>query len=744
MPWPDDQHQIDMQQLPPAGKKRNRAPYVPLSDWPPAEIAQASTTGSTRLLMRSRARINTGSIATKMDADCPVTWAETPSGLLVFANGINPVRFWDGLSFQSVELGVPAPTTAISLQVAPGGSLAGTYTAFQRWLDKDGNPSNLSPVSNSVTFSGGATIIYDQVQAPTDLRVTRRQILRNTDGQADTYYVDIDTTDLGSTQFTSTKTDAQLSNVTVDLQVALFDVEGDSLANRFGVPPSHKRSVVHHNDRMFLAVECPYKRGHVEATHGSATIQGIGTNWPSTFVGRKINIVGADRTYEITAVDTTLQQVTISQPYASATDKFLPYTIRAAPAERRLVYFSGAGMPHAWKATDAISLQEDGDELTGMFVMGTFIYLVERRHIYRFTFKNDPLVDGYAFLSAHRGALSQRVVVVVDDTAYMMDDRGIHAFLNDERSEPISSPINDMFRPGGSGLKVNLTGKDLFHAAHFPSQEVIRWFVTLEGTRFPRHALCYSYVRRHWWIEEYPHRVTASCVATLEVPRTLVGTERTSVSVLESDTLDYTDADQGTVRGQVDSATPFTIVDNQASFASSGLVGAPLAIVSGRGKGQVNTITAVSSFTIHLKYAWQELPSSSGDDQSTYQIGGIPWRWKSGNLRWLEDEMEVVRGVELIFEPKTTEGSFDVLMFEDNARDPNIMGETRETDGVKTIRGEPETVIDETIERGYARMRRSDSSEVNVQDSETVTVELAGFSNEERTVVNSVRIEGAR
>ena len=200
----------------------------------------------------------------------PDSYAQTPEGLLLVANGVQAMLRWDGLSAQMETAGVKPPATAPTISASGVGAIVGEYTAFVRFVDDHENVSNLSPTSNTLhpqsttgtitnvgtasplvvtspnhgllngavvkisgvggatganntwtitvvdanrfslngsvgggaytgggTWTAGAqTINYTNLPLPTETKVRRRQILRNTEGQASTYYVDIDTTDL--------------------------------------------------------------------------------------------------------------------------------------------------------------------------------------------------------------------------------------------------------------------------------------------------------------------------------------------------------------------------------------------------------------------------------------------------------------------------------------------------------------------------------------------------------------------
>jgi hypothetical protein len=241
-------------------------------------------------------------------------------------------------------------------------------------VDKYGNYSDLSPVSNTVTAASDVQIDYTGVPVPTQSKVTRKQILRNTAGQFATFYVDVDTTNVNTTSFSSTNTDAMLADQEAQ---PLFDLEGNDIANVYGVPPDWKPLLAYHLTRMWAAGEVTYSEGSCKVTTGSPTVTGFGTNWKSEYAGRYLHVLGATQSYLIDSVNETSQTITLDENYANASDLFAGYSIKAAPAERPLVYFSEAGLPEAWPAVNALSLPEDGDVVTGLMPMGSWLYVPE-------------------------------------------------------------------------------------------------------------------------------------------------------------------------------------------------------------------------------------------------------------------------------------------------------------------------------------------------------------------------------
>ena len=674
----------------------------------------------------------------------PVHYARAPDGALFMSSGLIPMIKWDGVRLASEDVGVPAPTQAVTLAFSGTGDITGSYTAYTRWLDRDGNPSNLSPVSAVAAADDSGTVTYTNVEAPTHPKVLRRQILRNTAGQALTYYVDVDTDDLSETSFTSTNDDDDLQASTA---VPLFDDQGNSLANRYGIPRSDKPFIAAYLDRMFAAGEVAYAEGHCEVTAGSTTVRGVGTSWTTAMAGRFLYVVGAGLPYEIDSADEDAQTLTLVSVWTGATDKLAVYTIRSAPAERNLIVFSEAGLYEAWPATNGLSVEENGDDVTGLMVADSFLYVLQRRHIYRLTYHFGPLVDGGLFLSARRGCVNQRSWVYADGHTYLLDEQGAYRFAGGDESEGLSAPIQDLFyldRPGG-GLRVNWKSQRWFHALHSQDERTVRWFVALSGNRLPRHALCFNYDSNLWWVEEYPFPVGHSAVTDGVQQRPIVCGPARRVFAHAVGTLDGPDPAAGTTRALATSVgVEHLAAPGGTVFPASGVVGFPVAVVDGRGKGQTNLVASVSGTTLRLARPWAVRPDST----STFQLGGVPWLWRSGLYRWLNVEGDQQRGVELVFPPCARDAQCDLRIYREFAAEAEKYGydwptTSAERDGFRVEKDSADAVIDLSYLYGFVKVRRSGRRERNVGKADVFGLELEGFSGEAPISVYEVNVDGA-
>jgi hypothetical protein len=611
----------------------------------------------------------------------------------------------------------------------------------------DANNFSLDGTATSGTWAGGGiwtagflTITYTGVPTSQEPKVVGRQILRNTTGQAQTFYVDVDTQDLTSTTFSSTRIDNLLA---AQLAVPLFDSKGAPLANANGLPPNWKGAVAACLNRMFCAVSVPYAIGSAAVVFGSATVQGIGTEWTVEMADRYFVAAAGGADYLINSVNVTLQTLTLVVPYFGSTDPYASYSITPPYADARIVYYTEADLPSSWPAINGLSIQQDGDVVTGLMAKGSFLYFLEKRHIYRFTFQSDPGADGFVFLVANRGCINNRCWVLVEDYAYMLDDGGVHAFYGGLQSKPVSEPIQDMFETQGRGpYRINWAASDFFHAVHYPGQHTIRWFVALSGDYLPRHALTFDYRSSRWWVEEYPFNVGASALAELGgQPNVLLGGPAGRVFAMGVGTLDGPDASLGTVRGNAAIGLAEGFTDSAASFPGSGVVGSPVVLVAGRGKGQRRIIASVSGQTIRTTQPWTVQP----DATTVYQLGGVVWLFLSGVWRFIQDEEENPRRLEVVFQTVPNPATFDALLYLDRSKTPILWDGTETSEqgnGFASTAGDPALTADLTKPSGFVQKRIDGRREFYVDGSRFVELEFQGVSGQDQVTVYQATIDG--
>lgn len=656
----------------------------------------------------------------------PKTFAQSESGVVYIADGFNAVQRWDGNTSALETAGVAPPATAVVIGSSGSGSISGTYTAYQRFVDRLGNFSNLCPISNTLVVAGVLQIDYSSVDIPTSSQVVSRQILRNASGNTSSYYLDITTTDLTATTFTSTKTDATLTAQTL---VPIVDSEGNDLAaDRYTVPPDDLPLLLMANGRMLMAGEAIYTQGAIQITQSSVTVQGIGTNWTSVMAGRYLTVESETRSPAlISSVDTNTQTLTLSAVWPGRTYAFVGYGIRADVDRRRGVQWSEAGLPEAVPPLSLLNVSRAGGmgDLTAMFRVGSLVYLAERSRTHTLSFVNNPALsdaggDGQVFLSGYRGCVNQRCVVIVEDVAYMLDQQGVYAFRAGG-SEPLSVPIHDLFDEHGDyDYKVTWEHSAFFHGVHDLGQEIIRFFVCLDHRRYPHHCICLDYRQQRWWLEEYPFPICSSCSGQIDgQPVVFLGSSGARVFVLGSSDLDGVDG--MTTAGTVTTAGLQTLTDSAAVFNAVALPGYSVTVTAGTGKGQRRIITAATSTALTVMLPWTTALSTD----SEYQIGGVHYRWKSGVFRYASEEQSNVRQLDLMGQA-AADGFADLRVYLDRSATPVNWGATVNSYGVRTTKSNADAVLDLSRNSGQWQLRFDGLRQPGMDVPRFVEIELSG------------------
>lgn len=638
----------------------------------------------------------------------------------------------------------------------------GNYSANGTWtitkINSDTFSLNVSLGTGLYTGGGtisvgAGTIGYSSIpDASAVTNVFKKQILRSKDGDANTYYLDLDSEvdvgfDLNTTSVESDKTDDELGD-----SIVLIDILGNDLnQSRHGLPPSHKKCLIHHMNRLWMAGDAPHRQGAVILTNSSASVTGIDTNFTSEMVGWELYPLGTSNTqsYTVTAVNTGTQVLTIDENYAGTTAPYARYELRKPGAERRSLWFSEASLPYSFDPLKVLTMPEDplAGEITGLMSYRLFLYILFEHRMYRFSFSANPDEDGQVFFDHYRGCINQRCWRVVEETAYLMDDYGIYLFAGNF-NESISVPIQPLFdRNSDCEFKIRWERKEYFHCVHDPSEEVIRWFVCLDGSRYPRHALAYHYRHRRWWIEEFPFGIASSYLGFLGTPpQVFLGAEGRRVLALGHGSLDGASPANGTVRGTATAGGIRTLTDSAASFDTANLAGLPVRIVEGTGSGQSRIIASATATVLTVKNPWTNQPDST----SVYQIGGFQWRYKTGWLNWTDDEVESKRAVKLRYKPTTNDSYLEYRIYEDSPVEGRAAARTaghshglEEGMGIKTELGDAERIVDTTKVSGFVVERLHGYGNPQSDRDRQVQFEFRGTPNTETHQVEQVIVDGA-
>lgn len=587
---------------------------------------------------------------------------------------------------------------------------------------------------------GASKLTYEDIEVPTDLRVVRRQILRNKFGDASVFYIDVDTTDIVSTTFDSTNNEEDLGD-----SVVLIDADGvDQNLARHGEPPHWKRVVASYQNRVFYAVD--YVERGVSTTNGSLDAAGNGTDWPSIFDGLSFYGEDLEQPYVIDSLNADEQTAQFTDNAETSTIVG-NYAIRAQVPDGLNVYHSWRTMlqdyPESVHPGEPFRMSRDkrNGEMTGLYSFDGRFFVAYQHQTYRYSFNKNPAAnpdgDGTMIVAVPRGLVNHRCVAYLNDLAYCLDPQGCYKF-NGDAVATISEKISPIFEGRNSEFTIDWSSSKWFHAAAFTESNTIRFFVSL-SPGYPRHALCYDVSNENWWLEEYPFPITASCVqgGATGRRRVLLGSSAWRVFSLTGE-YDGVTNPTSTLRGTVTTGRICGLDDTAAAFGSE-LVGLPVKIVSGTGHGQTRIVTAVTATTLTVDQPWLIRPSTD----STYQLAGIEWSIKTGTFALINQEQDS-RSLSVTWEPVTNDATADLNITMGMNDDPVLAGQTRSADdsyGFSTVTQEPQRTVSLTRTTGYV-YHKFDRVTGTPEAPKYLTLALEGTTNGESHRIYGLGVEG--
>lgn len=677
----------------------------------------------------------TDTLKSNLSKEMPLTFSHAATGETIVVNGLDQPQRWDGITSGLENAGIPAADTCAAA-LSGTSTITGLYGYAVRFLDDESQPGNISDLS-TFTAASDALVSYSSIPVSTDGRVTQRQIWRTTAGQTTTLYLDATIANNTDTTATSSFLDDALAARTA---LPVLTARGKLNARRFGVPPNHKSSVVSHQERTFWAVDAVIDEGHIEMTSGSVTCVVVGQDVTTKLATRKLSIRGHGTVYTVSTASTTPNSVYLSTAFTGPTNLFSKYTIRPAASERNLIYWSELSESESVPATNAIRLrQEEGDqtELTAQMSLGSFLWEMTSKRMYRWSFQTHPVDDGQIWPTAHRGCLNQRCFVQVEGMAYIMDKRGIYQF-NGGTARPISQIIQNLFRSKGG---IAWDRKKWFHAEHFPAEETVKFYVCLDGNKYPHHSICYHYRKPAWWIEQYPWAVSSSAIADVgSDERLCIGSSAERIMLTSEGTLDGPKLGL-TSRGDITSATHTSVTVSSPIFSASDIVLCPIQIVKGRGKGQTRIIFKANATTgrLDIDRLWTVKP----DANSKYQIGGIDWKYRTRWFRYQDSEEQISRNIRVGFTPTDDAANMDIRYLESHKSQPVNMDGNSQEFGIAGTLGSPDLEVDlQTCTSGWNKLSIDNSSEFRGPSPRFMAAEIRGVQNKDLIVIHELGIDG--
>ena len=527
------------------------------------------------------------------------------------ADGWRPLQVWDGVDSASRDAGIVGPSVQASAwaptpSTAAGSCTAGVHKFRYRYLNSRtgyvSEPSNeyrttVAAGAQQLTFAINTSGSGNMIRS-TDAKVDRI-VVEMTPAGGLTFYKAVEVVQTASSVAVSIS-DQTLANQTLTWPGRRGEEFGVHLA-----PPiaSH---VLAFRGRLFCFGQVVHELGTIALTNGSNAVTGTSTDWTdavaspitSAFrnrVRRHLQRAGDTESYQISEV-TLSTALTLDRNYAGVTGSGLSYKIFSSDNS---VYFSEAGFPEAFPANNFFLGPTHG-RLRAMVGHLQTLMLFTVNGMERISYDLNPAEGLRSAISHERGAVSQEVVINVEETLYALDRRGVHAY-DGGSPEPISRPIESIV------ARINFAYESKFHCAFYPKLRAVRWWVAVDADTEPKTYLQWDVDRKTWSIGHREVGVTASAtVPTDDGVAVLVADENGNTWF---DDQGDTDGADGASDAQqlVGSGASTTVVPVRGTLpASPALVGVP---VYHEALEQSRVITAHTTSQLTVGVAFSRAPT---------------------------------------------------------------------------------------------------------------------------------------
>lgn len=678
----------------------------------------------------------------------PTSRVLLPDGSWLCCNGLDlPLRY-DGRTLENA--GMPAVTIG-SFSATPSGSgvIDGKYYFAVRMVDDEGIPGNLSEVK-SFTASADALVTYGNLPVSGDTRTAKREVYRGLIRQI--LYLDKTVNDNSTTSTTSVITNSILRTRSI---LAINAPDGTINARRYGRPPVWARHVVYHQNRTHWMVANRFEEGHAEYTASSQAVNIIGakTGCLRFMVGQKI--VNQDGSasggieYAITAVSALGGFVRMATAWPGDTNKFAKYSIYPGKSKINTIIPSYGGEPESVNPEDAVELDSDKtneEELTGGFSLHSFLYVTTAANIFRWPFLTDPVRAGI-YPDADRGCVNERCAVRGNIFVYLMDREGFYRF-NGSPDDSIGDAVADYV-----DNRISWGQSKWFFAVWHPVDSIVRFFVSLDGSYYPKHALAYSEQTGEWWEETYPWQIAAATVIPAPIHRKLIcgsSCERILAMDAAGDTgggLTATGVGlPSSGRYTVTAATAWSVTVSGADWNNADMEYAPIEIVAGSGRKQQRLILSANKITgkILIDRPWHELPDVTGG--GVVCVGGIHYTAITKPYEMIDGEE---KKVELQFQPTRNEQTVELALAYNQATTAlTAQINQAQLHGGTLVKGQPWISHRLTKARtdgewdGRVWVEPSERSSARGPSNRYLTLTVDGCANREQVVLQTAKIEG--
>lgn len=555
-------------------------------------------------------------------------------------------------SWQSVEVLDTGGTWAIA---AWSGGTNGTGTApasgtykyrYSRVRNADQAISYASPQVSATQSADGNINLTSFVAAPTRDAVDFYRWDRTTNGGS-VFYRGADVAVGTGEPFVDSYSDATITGA--------FAVKYDDRIYRpytDGYPVKCKVGTLY-KGRVFMggaSLATKKSAGTVTATNASYTVTfttpaHITVDW----IGRTFKVSTDVQTYQIVDVSESGKTATLNLPYNGTGGSGLTYSV-VDDRNPLLVYYSEPLLPNNYPSANSILgiSSQDPSGISGMKAAWDSLVVWTQTSVHRIIgdtgsgFRALPVGDGM-------GAFCNQTIVNVEGILYWLGKDGIYRWGGSGDPQSISNPEGN--ENPQKGIKrtidrLNVAQRDMMFANYNPSEQLIRWWVALDGSTTNRDVIVYDLQTGEFSMDTADDATCAATVVDTNTSyRTLVGNNQGGIFQLDvaanSDGVFGIDRVQS-VSSYATATNKITLVNSVLPTTNGGIVGCPIIVISAAdGSRQRATCSANTSSVITLS---GPITAPTAGDQVI--VGGIEWRIRTG--RWDLEQAFVQRGLPAI------------------------------------------------------------------------------------------------
>lgn len=389
--------------------------------------------------------------------------------------------------------------------------------------------------------------------------------------------------------------------------------------------------------------------GNVTTTNGAYTVTFTTAAHPTVdWIGRTFAVSGDVQTYILVDMNESSRVATLNLPYNGAGGSGQVYAV-TDDRNPLLVYYSEPLLPNNWPVQNSVLgiTSQDPSGVSGLKTAWDSLVVWTQTSVHRILgdtgsgFRAVPVGDGM-------GAFCNQTIVNVEGLLYWLGKDGIYKWGGDGSPSSISNPVGDDFPQLGIKRtidRINVAQRDMAFGNYNPSEQVIRWWVALDGSTTNRDVIVYDLQTRTFSMDTADDATCATTVPDGSASyRTLVGNTQGSIFQLD---LSTSDGVYGIDRvlfltSQTATTNTLTLTTSTLPTTNGGIAGCPVVAVDAL-DGTAYHYTAASNTSGAIVLTGPSVIFTGG---AQILVGSIYWRVRTG--RWDLEQAFVQRGLPAI------------------------------------------------------------------------------------------------